>query len=335
MKYLSKLRSTHLLAVAIALSIGTLTRPLEAQREADTGASSYPSTREGFDALMSELSNWGRWGPNDQLGTLNLISPEKRKQALSLAKDGISISLARNIDEKNGASPAKFLFQPILAEGSQAERLLLDYHGTVSTHLDSLNHMFYRGRMYNGFAQEPPPSRLLGVENNKNGILTRGILIDIPRLRGVPYLEPGTAVRCEELDAWLKRANLRVGAGDALFLRTGRGAYEARHGLSPKLEWSGLDLSCARWLKKHDVAVLGSDYANELSNDDVQRRWLDHAPFHLLGITSMGMSFIDNCDLERLADEAERRKKWEFLLTVSPLPIPGATGSIVNPVAVF
>ena len=157
--------------------------------------------------------------------------------------------------------------------------------------------------------------------------------MDIARLKGVDYLERGTPIYPEDLDAWEKKARLKVGSGDVVFIRTGRWALRAEKGPWAVSKGSaGLHASCAKWLKSRDVAILGSDAAS-----DVMPSGIDGVaqPIHTLVLVAMGMPIFDNCDLELLGRESSRRQRWEFLLTAAPLAVPGATGSALNPIATF
>lgn len=298
-------------------------------------------TKETIDLWMKELSNWGRWGPGDQLGALNLITPAKRRQAAALVREGVSVSLAHDvIKEKAADAPSPFRHVMVRTGQNNPTNFSIDefsvlYHGYAHTHVDSLCHMFYKGRMYNGFSQElvtASGAQALAVENLKNGIFSRGILMDIPALEGVPFLEPGTAIMPEQLDAWEKRARLKVSAGDIVFIRTGRWALRAQRGPAEAGRIAGLHASCARWLKSRDVAMLGSDAASDVMPSGIDG--VTH-PIHQLALVAMGMPIFDNCDLEQLSREAAKRKRWEFLLTAAPLAVTGGTGSPLNPIATF
>jgi kynurenine formamidase len=173
----------------------------------------------------------------------------------------------------------------------------------------------------------------LAVTGFKGGIFTRGVLVDIPRLKGVPWLEPGTAIYPEDLDAWEKQAHVKVGPGDVVFIRTGRFARRAAKGpWAIKDGLAGLYITSAKWLHTRDVAILGSDAA-----EDVLPSGIDgiSQPIHELVLVAMGMPIFDNCDLEEIAKEAAKRKRWDFLVTASPAAVPGATGSVLNPIATF
>jgi kynurenine formamidase len=310
------------------------------------GQSSKPQgrqmTKSDVDRLMTELSNWGRWGKDDQLGALNLITPEKRRQAYSLVKEGMTVSLARPVEKSVAPdNPDPFHHKMTLTGVNNAGQFASDtdsvsYHGHAHTHLDSLGHMFFNGRMFNGVPQETITDKgasRLSVLNLQQGIVSRGVLVDIPRLKGVPFLEPGTAIYPEELEAWEKRAGVRVGSGDIVIIRTGRWARRAAKGAWDVGKLSaGLHASCAAWLKKRDIAVLGSDDGSDVAPSQIEG--VSH-PIHQLMLIAAGIHILDCCDLEALAEACQKRNRWEFLLTLAPLAVPGGTGSPVNPIAAF
>ena len=300
-------------------------------------------TRADFERWVQELSNWGRWGKDDQLGTINLITPEKRKQAAALVTEGISVSLARNPEKvKAPDNTNPFEHRMILTGLDPSSQWCVDnysvsYHGYAHTHIDSLCHIFYRGKIYNGFSQtevNEKGAQRLSIHNLKNGIFTRGILMDIPLLKGVKYLEPGTAIYSEDLEAWEKKAGLRVSSGDVLFIRTGRWARRAEVGPwdLEKQGAAGLHVSCAKWLRRRDVAMIGSDAASDVLPSGIEG--ISH-PVHLLALNVMGIHIFDNCDLEELSQAASSRNRWEFLITAAPIPVTGGTGSPLNPIATF
>jgi kynurenine formamidase len=168
----------------------------------------------------------------------------------------------------------------------------------------------------------------------KNGLMTRGILIDIAALKGVAYLEPGTAIYPEDLDAWVKKAGIQVSSGDAIFIRTGRWARRKAKGPWPVEQGlAGLHASCARWLHDRNVAILGSDAASDVSPSQIDG--VPATAIHMLAIVAMGIPIFDNCDLEALSQAAAQRHRYTFLLTAAPLAVPGGTGSPINPIATF
>ena len=294
-------------------------------------------TQADIEGWFKELSNWDRWGREDQLGALNLITPAKRRQAAGLVKKGVSVSLGRDADtEKAVDNPSPYSHVMQLDPLCCSDRLEVNYHGFAHTHIDALNHLSHQGQFFNGFPLQEVTKRgaaKLGVHNLRDGIFTRGVLIDIPRLRGVPYLEGPVRIFPGDLEAWEKKAGLRVDNGDVVLIRTGRWARRAEKG-----PWdiasnsAGLDASCVPWLKERGVAMIGSDTAADVLPTGIEGV---HAPIHLLLLVAMGVHIIDNCDLEAAAEVAEKEQRWEFLLTVAPLSVRGGTGSPVNPIATF
>lgn len=308
--------------------------------------SRHPVSQADMDRWKTELSNWGRWGPDDQRGTLNLITPEKRRQAATLVREGFAVSLARDAaterDVDNG-NPYEHAMVSV-REAASSDRISVAFHGLAHTHLDALGHHFIDGRMYNGFERDryvtmEGGARRGSIHNAKDGIFTRGVLVDLPRLKGVSYLEPGTPIYVEDLEAWEDFAGVEISAGDAVFIRTGR--WARREALGP---WSigesaaGLDASVIPWIRERDIALLGSEAALDAVPrpggtviDDPD----DYLPVHNFVLVVLGMPLVDNAHLEALAAAAAARGRWEFLVTAAPLPVVNGTGSPINPTALF
>lgn len=298
-------------------------------------------TLNDFEGMIDAVSNWGRWGKDDELGTLNLITPAKRLQAARVVKEGVSISLARNaIKTKVHDSPP---FQHTMIQTGQrqdadsaTDAYLTQYHGFTQTHIDALCHMFYKGRMFNGFSQQEVTEKgasRLSIINAKDGILTRGVLMDFPKLWGLKYLTGAKAIFPEDLDRWEEETKVKVETGDAVFIRTGHWArWEAEGEWNVESDSAGLHASSVPWFKKRDVAILASDLALDVMPSGAEGVRL---PVHLLTLFAMGTPIIDNCDLESLSQAAASRNRREFLLTASPLPVEGGTGSPINPIATF
>ncbi len=300
-------------------------------------------TKTDIDRWMKSLSNWGRWGTHDQLGALNLITPAKRKEAAALVRDGVSVSLARDAELVKALDNDSPFVHEMTATGQKPaggqfclDTYSVSYHGFAHSHMDSLCHMFYNGRMFNGYSQQEVTDKgagVLAITNVKNGVFTRGILMDIPRLKNVPYLEPGQAIYPEDLDAWEKKAGVKVTAGDVAIIRTGRWARRAAKGpWNVAAKSAGLHASCAEWFRQRDVAMIGSDAASDVMPSGVAGV---EQPIHQLMLISMGVAIFDNCDLEAVGRAANERKRWEFLLTAAPLAVPGGTGSPLNAIATF
>ncbi len=284
---------------------------------------------------MEEVSNWGRWGDDDELGALNLITPEKRRQAAALVREGLTVPMAFDIDKEQTESNPSPLQHTIATFGQWAgDTYTIEYHGYTHSHIDALTHIARDGQLYNGYPQDgikPTGAEKLGIQNMRNGIVSRGVLVDIPRLKGVPYLEPGTAITVEDLDAWEAESGVKIEPGDVLLIRTGRWVREAEEGPWNNLA-AGLHASTASWLHERDVAVLGCDGVSDMLPSGVEGQ--TH-PIHLLVLNAMGMPILDNLDLEALAQQAARLNRWTFFFVALPLPVPGGTGSPLNPIGVF
>jgi len=305
-------------------------------------AADPPLDKAMLDRWMQELSNWGRWGKDDQMGTVNLITPAKRKAAAALVKEGYSVSLSSDAETVKSADNEFPFGHEMIATGNDSNPMFgMDvystrYHGKVLTHLDALSHMFYQGKMYNGYSQQQvnrQGEQQLAVTAYKNGLISRGILMDIPALKGVKYLDLSTPIYPADLDAWEKKAGVKVGSGDIVFIRTGRWARRAEKGpWDTEAAAAGMHASCARWFHQRDVAMVGSDTHGELMPSPVPGVAF---PVHQLLLIAMGTPMFDNCDLEPLSKAAADRHRWEFMLTAAPLAVPKGTGSPLNPIAIF
>jgi kynurenine formamidase len=282
-------------------------------------------TKQQFDEWMTKLSNWGRWGKDDERGTLNLITPEKAKQAATLARTGFTVSLSRPLARatpKPSAEP-----RPINRGGSAASHFLIDgaylferqeieYHGGTISHFDALCHVAYDGLNYNGFVFKEIVTAdggcsKLTVNSAKDGIVTRGVLVDLP----------GTRVRPADIQAWEKKTGIRISSGDALLLRTRQPGTPGGGGYDPLM---------IPFFKERDIALLGSDVAQE--GGSIPGVPL---PIHFFTLVGLGMNLLDNLALDDLAATAAKLQRWEFMLVVEPLRVEKGAGSPVNPVAIF
>lgn len=301
----------------------------------------HKNTRTDIDHWMTELSNWGRWGKTDQSGTANLITPAKRREAAALVKEGVAISLAHDtLTAKAPDNDAPFVHK-MLYTGAHPngdwfmDQFTVAFHGLAHTHMDSLAHTAWKGRMYNGYPQldvTEEGAKELAITNFRDGFFSRGVLIDIPRLRGVQWLEPGTPIYPEEFDAWEKKTGVHIASGDVVIIRTGRWALRAAKGPWDPSKVAGLHASCVRWLKERNVAVAGSDACLDVLPSGVPGVV---QPVHQLLLIAVGTPIFDNLDVERLGEEAAKRNRWTFLITAAPTPVPGGTGSPLNPTAIF
>ena len=303
-----------------------------------TVVSQQPVSRAQFERWKTELSNWGRWGKDDQLGALNLITPAKRREAAALVREGFSVSLSRDADTQKAVDNPDPFEHSMITTGT--DRMGVIPHGVAHTHLDSLAHINYDGVFYNGYKPDADAVMKSGhsrnsIVNLKNGIFTRGVLVDLPRLKGVPYVEPGTPIYASDIEAWEKLAGVKVSTGDALFIRTGRWARRAKTGpfdTNRTARRSGPSATMIPWLRQRDVALLGGDTPPSVAPSDAEG---ETGAVHDFALVYLGVHVFDNVDLEALAEAAAVRKRWEFLLTVAPLAIRGGTGSPVNPIATF
>jgi kynurenine formamidase len=310
-------------------------------------------------AYFDALSNWGRWGPDDELGTLNLVSPAKRIAAAALVRTGFSVSCAWDIGGRAPADqplgpPQRFMLATgqglgdrhrVTSPGREndrgsgaAEYLGLVYHGHTVTHVDGLSHIFWDGRMYNGRPAElvtsPFGATHHAITALRDGVLTRGVVLDIPRLRGVDWLEPGEAVYPEDLEGAEEQQAVTVDEGDVLLLRTGYGRKVRDAGPDDvaKAGRAGWHAACLPWLHSRGVAMIACDTAQDATPSGYEKI---RSPIHSVGIVAMGLWLIDNCDLEQLTETCDRLGRWEFLFTIAPLRWVGATGSPANPFATF
>ena len=322
-----------------------LAAPLPAAGQVPGSAQPSPGTplvsQEQFDRWRVELSNWGRWGPDDELGMANLITPAKRAAAAALVSDGFTVSLASNAQDYESADvPCPVEWEMVRATRTGAsDRIAYPcIHGPGTTHLDAFAHVFFDGKMWNGYDVDGLVTMEGGAERNsiltmKDGIVTRGVLYDIPRLKGVPWLEPGTRITVEDLEAWEEMTGVRVGPGDAFLVRWGRWARQDALGpFDTGREAAGLDNNVIPWLRERDVAVAGWEtpgYAPQPDGD------LRRTALHDFALTILGIQILDRADFQALADAAAERNRWEFMVTIAPLPIPNGTGSPVNPIAMF
>ena len=298
-----------------------------------------------FQALFDQCSNWGRWGAEDERGTLNLITSDCRVRAAGLVREGVPVSLAHPINtvsDVENISPAVHCMVRAGDVGlgvdfaSTADYVAVAPHGLGHSHLDALCHFIWQGQTYNGRPASLVTStgaRANAITAGQEGIVSRGVLLDIPRVLGVDWLETDHAVRVEELERAEAAAGVRVASGDILLVRTGRHPRRLAHGVwDSRKELAGLHHTVAPWLKQREVALLGSDGVSDVRQ---QPFTVTTHPIHILALVAMGLQLLDNLNLEDIATACAQRTRWEFLLVVAPLKLVGGTASMVNPIAVF
>lgn len=298
-----------------------------------------PLSAEEVLAFHTTLSNWGRFGPRDQLGTLNLITPEKRIAAARLVRSGRTVSAARALPTEpsiENPNPVAHFMTGTASEGWAGDYFAIAPHGFATSHIDALCHIFHEGKIYNGYSIEKVTGHgalELAIHELRDGIVSRGVLLDIPRVRGVKYLEAGEPIFPDDLERAERDAGLHVEAGDILLLRTGRWALrEARGPWDARQSMAGLDASCLPWLRARDIAALGCDGVSDVVPSRIDGMPL---PIHTVAIVVLGLHLIDNLELEPLAEACSSERRWEFLLTIAPLVLMRGTASPINPIAVF
>jgi kynurenine formamidase len=299
-----------------------------------------------FRALFRAVSNWGRWGEEDERGALNELTADRIAAAARLVRTGETITLSLPLNTRAGIEnpePAvhRMTLLPDVDIGSGTLRLAkdyigIDYHNDSHTHIDAFCHIAFDGVLYNGrpgdsFDEQGATAD--AIDAVKDGLVGRGVLLDVPGLRGVSWLEPGEHVFPEDLESAEREQGVAVAAGDVLLVRTGHTRRLAELGpwdtASAK---AGLHPTAARFLAERGIAALGSDG----NNDTAPSTTVGVAfPIHTLTLNAMGVHLLDYLQLEDLLAACEREARWEFLFVGAPLRIVGGTGSPLNPIAIL
>ncbi len=320
---------------------------------------------DSFREIAAQVSNWGRWGPEDQLGTLNLIGPESRRRGVAAVADGTAFALGLPLSEAEGiqagfvpgrVNPTRSMIsvnEPLsddpgwICSSEDVVNLALQ----CATHWDGLAHVSYGtgpggGRLYNGYpasSVDEDGAHRLGIHLVRT-LVTRGVLLDVARAKGVDVLEPGYAITPGDLDAACRLGGIDVQAGDVVLVRTGQMVHLALPGRpalggdSPGRDlvaytWPspGLTAATAVWFHQHDVAAVATDtLVLEVYPCEDPDAYL---PVHLLHLVEMGMTQGQNWVLDGLAEACAEDGRYDFLLDATPLPFTDALGSPVNPVA--
>jgi kynurenine formamidase len=297
-------------------------------------------TKEEVNSFLKD-TNWGRWGDKGSSGAINLITPQKRIAAAKLVKSGRSVSLSRPLPVTPSADnprPAQHYMhkesRPFRG-GAAMDYYGVFYHGTATTHIDALCHVWNEDGMWDGKNPEEV-IRFDGatygtVDSWKDGILTRGVLLDVPKFRNTPYVTIDQPVHGWELDEIALSQGVDIQQGDAVFVYSGREKYVADH----DGRWGtpegrpGLHASCLPFVKNHDIAILGWDMM-DAKPDEYDIPWSVHGV-----IFAYGVALVDNSLLEPLSEACSQEGKYDFMLTINPLFVKGGTGSPANPIAVF
>lgn len=314
------------------------------------------TTEQELVGYFDSLSNWQRWGPDDTLGTLNHITPEKRTAAAAMIVRGRTVSCARaivtgsQINDVEGIPPQRYMLASGEGRGSGAneatgprdaafsEYLGFVFHGVRITHLDALSHEAWDGHLYNGVPATAVTTHegatQHDVVNARQGVFTRTVLLDIARFRGVPWLPHGEAVTRDEVEDVLTSTGTVIGPGDGLLLRTGHPALIAAQGPVDHrgVGRAGWHASCLPLFYENDIAFIASDTPQDARPAQYESV---RSPIHLVGLVAMGLWLVDNCDFEDLGAYCAELGTQEFAMTFAPIPFSGATGSPVNPLALF
>jgi hypothetical protein len=331
-------------------------RPAPLAPNPSTQEPAHRTTIEQVEKMETDLSNWGRWGKDDERGALNLITPQKTKAAAALVKEGVSVSLAHfaNLDKAIDDfqfgdtkhemwNPQNQPYDPKVARAA-IDSISFGTHDGTNSHLDALCHysLLRNGIavVFNGHPQslDEKGCKQNAIDRMGPGFATRAILVDMPLLKNVPYLAPSTPIYPADLEAWEKFANVKIGSGDAVLIRTGRWALrDAKGPWNSAREAAGLHVSVMPWLKQRDIALLGSDAVNDVQPSGIVGGAGEAAgrPVHTLSIAIMGVPLVDNGYFEDAAKEAARLKRWDFFMTVQLTRIPGGTATTFNALGVF
>jgi len=295
-----------------------------------------------FAALFRDLNAWGRWGDDDERGALNHITAERITAAARLVRQGVTISLSwplNTISAPDNRHPAEHRMTDLGGEGAlkfAKDYIGVDYHNDTHTHIDALCHVGYDGTLYNGRPAATVTSagaEVESIETLRDGLVGRGVLLDIPPLRGAPWLEPGESVFREDLETAEREQGVTVREGDILLVRTGHARRLDELGpWDTAAAKAGLHPGALSFLAERGVAALCSD-----TNSDTAPSSTDgiEFPVHVLAIAAMGVHLLDYLRLEELLAACERARRWEFLFVAAPLRIAGGTGSPSNPIAIL
>jgi kynurenine formamidase len=301
--------------------------------------------RTAFDALYQRLRDATPWGPEDRRGGLNYITPSRVLAAAGEVRLGRTVTLEAPIETQAAPDNPEPAVDEMMGTGDQADpagltfamdRLEMNVHGNADSHIDALCHVMYRARLYNGVPADTVTAAgadELSIELASNGIVGRGVLLDIPRLHGVPWLEPGDHVTADDLTGAEEAQGVRVGEGDLLFVRVGH--RERRNAMGPwdsAASRAGLHPTAMEFVAERKVAALGSDSNNDTAPTAAQG--VDF-PVHVLALNAMGLHLLDWLQFDDLAPLCAETGRWSFLCVIAPLRLVRGTGSPVNPVAVL
>jgi kynurenine formamidase len=318
----------------------TQTQPAEPTRASSPRATARARdlTDAELEAMFRRCSNAGKWGPNDELGTLNYITPAKRVAAARLVRTGDVVSAGRDLatqKSKTNGQPVVHVMSFTPEGPSAGDSFTIAPHGMVVTHMDALCHFSWKDQLYNGRKRSETltqgGARFGSIYAQRQGIFTRGVLLDVAAARGVNWYQPNEYVTAADFEAAEKRQGVRVESGDALFLRTGMERMEAELGEQDIYPRAGMHAECAEWMHRRQVSLYGGDCIEKLPYPSESFT----SAIHMIVLASMGLPILDWPALTELARTCERLGRWDYLLTTAPLRLPGGTSSPLNPLCLF
>jgi kynurenine formamidase len=302
-------------------------------------------TEAEFRTLYERLRRSIPWPPEDRRGALNYITPAEIRAAAAEVSMGAAVSLAAPVESRVTADdpdPARHRMTGTAADAPAAglsfamDRLEMNIHGNVDTHLDALCHVMFDGHLYNGVPADTVTAQgaaELSVEVARDGITGRGVLLDIPRLRGVRWLEPGDCVTADDLARAADTQQVEVRRGDLLFVRVGHRRRRAELGpWDAASARAGLHPTAMEFVAERQVAVLGSDSNNDCAGNPADQV---EFPVHVLAINALGLHLLDYLQFGELLPVCEQAGRWSFMCVIAPLRLPAGTGSPVNPIAIL
>lgn len=303
-------------------------------------------TAEQFAEIFDSVRTWGRWGPDDALGALHRLTGDRVAGAARLVRDGVTVSLSLPVSTTSTPDspvPAEFRMTQNLDDdndlgplGFAKDFIGVDYHSDGHTHIDALCHVAFRGTLYNGVAEDAVDGHGASTEAIdlvKDGLVGRGVLLDIPRLRGLPWMEPGEHVMPEDLEGAQRQQGVEIAAGDILLVRTGHVRRLAELGAwDTSVQKAGMHPTAMPLLAERGIAAMGSDGNSDTAPSSTQGIAF---PIHVLALNAMGILLLDYLQLEDLSRACEAAGRWEFMCVAAPLRIVGGTGSPVNPLAIL
>ena len=305
-------------------------------------------TQQEVESYLRDRRNWGRWGKDDDIGAINLITAEKRAAAAGLVRSGRAVSLSRHFPKAPGPGnqiPAQHFMRiiPVGTGGAASDYYGIVYHGMAATHLDALCHVWNEEGMWNG----RDPSKVItfdgatfgSVDRWGDGIITRAVFLDIPKLRGESYVTQEKPVHGWDLEDAVSATGLTIQPGDAVIVYSGRDAWQEAHPNTPygasgpdmsgAPQKPGLHASCIPFFRDNDVSTLVWDMM-DFAPKGYDLPWTVHGV-----IFAYGMALLDNALLAPLAKACAEEGRYEFMLMIAPLKVAGGTGGPANPIALF